>query len=191
MLGPLDLLGQVVAPYPLAHVFNSPAVWAAAAFAWGRWVRDGRAAPIGGVLLIAVAVEAYYLADVVWRDADPSNLTSPTAVVWLAAAVAAGSTFGVAGQWAAATTGTTAVLGRAALPAIFGGEAVHAMFRVLSEPAAGRPTDLGAFAGLLAAMALATLAGLIRGLVERTAAVVVAVAAVGALVLGIVAASVV
>ena len=150
VLGPLDLAGQVGAPYPWAHLFNSPAIWATAAFAWGRWAHDRWAGPIGGVVLLVVAVEAYYLADVVVRDADPSNLTSATAAVWLVAAVAAGGAFGTAGHWAAATTGPRAVLGRAALPAVLGGEAVYAVARVVTEPADGRPSDLGAFAVLLA-----------------------------------------
>ena len=37
-----------------------------------------------GVVLV-VAVQAYYLADVLVRGADRTNLTSPTAFVWLVA----------------------------------------------------------------------------------------------------------
>ena len=192
-LGPLDLLGQVVAPYPFANLFNSPAVWAAAAFAWGRFApgRGARVGQIGGVLVLVVAVEAYYVADVLVRDADPSNPTSPTAVVWLAAAVAAGTTFGLAGRWAVAASGARAVIGRAALPAVFGGEAVYSATRVLTEPADGRPSDLGDVAALLTALALATLVVLVRGLTRRAATQVTAMATAGALALGLVAAIVI
>ena len=190
-LGPLDLLGQVVAPYPWAHLFNSPAVRAAAAFFWGRWIRNGRTGPVGGMLLLVVAVEAYYLADVLVRGADPSNPISPTAVVWLMAAVAAGTTFGLAGNWAVDTTGARAVLGRAALPAVFGGEAVHTATRLATEPADGRPSDLGELAVLLTVIAVLALVALVRGLPGWTAATVTGLAAFAALVLGMVAATLV
>jgi hypothetical protein len=120
VLGPLDLWGQVNTSYPWAHLFNSPAVWAAAAFAYGRWIRELPAAAVGAVIVLVVGVEAYYLADVLIRDASRSNLTSSTAAVWLAAGVVAGLVFGTAGRCAAETSGWRAVLGRAALPAIFG-----------------------------------------------------------------------
>ena len=185
VLGPLDLWGQVNTPYPLAHLFNSPAVWAAAAFAYGRWVRQLPAAAVGAVIVLVVGVEAYYLADVLVRDASPANLTSPTAAVWLAAGVVAGLVFGLAGSWAAATSGWRAVLGRAALPAIFGAEAVHNLLRLANEPADGRPEDLGQFAALLAVLSVAALVATTRGADRRTtlqviAAAVVAAAAVGA-----------
>jgi hypothetical protein len=64
VLGPLDLWGQVNTSYPWAHLFNSPAVWTAAAFAYGRWVRELPAAAVGAVIVLVVGVEAYYLADV-------------------------------------------------------------------------------------------------------------------------------
>jgi hypothetical protein len=132
-----------------------------------------------------VGVEAYYLADVLVRDASHANLTSSTAAVWLAAGVAAGLVFGVAGSCAAETSGWRAVLGRAALPAIFGAEAVHSLLRLANEPADGRPEDLGQFAVLLAALSIATLVATTRGADRRTAvqvlvATAVASAAVGA-----------
>jgi hypothetical protein len=105
--------------------------------------------------------------------------------VWLVAGVVAGSVFGVAGSWAAETSGWRAVLGRAALPAIFGAEAVHNLIRVATEPADARPEDLGQFAVLLAALSIATLVATTRGADRRTAvqvlvATAVASAAVGA-----------
>jgi hypothetical protein len=184
LLGPLDLWGQVNTPYPWAHLFNSPAVWAAAAFAYGRWVRVLPAAAVGAVIVLVVGVEAYYLADVLVRDANRSNLTSPTAAVWLAAGVVAGLVFGIAGGWAAATSGWRAVLGRAALPAIFAAEAVHNLIRVATEPADGRPEDLGQFAVVLASLSIASLILTTRGADGRTVPQVIAAAAVAAVAVG-------
>lgn len=184
VLGPLDLWGQVNTAYPWAHLFNSPAVWAAAAFAYGRWVRQLPLAVVGAVIVLVVGVEAYYLADVLLRDASRSNLTSPTALVWLAAAVVAGVVFGVAGSWAAETSGWRAVLGRAALPAIFGAEAVHNLLRLANEPPDGRPEDLAQFAVWLALLSVAALVATTRGADRRTALQVIAAAAVAAAAVG-------
>lgn len=184
VLGPLDLWGQVNTPYPWAHLFNSPAVWAAAAFAYGRWVRELPAAAVGAVIVLVVGVEAYYLADVLVRDASRSNLTSTTAAVWLTAGVVAGLVFGVAGSWAAETSGWRAMLGRAALPAVFGAEAVHNLIRVVSEPADERPDDLGQFAVLLALLSITALIATTRGTDRRTAPQVIAAAALASAAVG-------
>ena len=184
VLGPLDLWGQVNTPYPWAHLFNSPAVWAASAFAYGRWVRELPAAAVGAAIVLVVGVEAYYLADVLVRDASPSNLTSSTAFVWLVAAVVAGSMFGVAGSWGAETSGWRAVLGRAALPAIFGAEAVHNVVRLANEPADGRPEDLGQFAVLLAVLGIAALVATTRGGGRRTAVQVIVATALASAAVG-------
>ncbi len=184
LLGPLDLWGQVNTPYPWAHLFNSPAVWAAAAFAYGRWVRKLPAAAVGAVIVLVVGVEAYYLADVLVRDASRSNLMSTTALVWLVAGVVAGVVFGVAGSWAPETSGWHAVLGRAALPAIFGAEAVHNLVRLANEPADGRPEDLGQFAVLLALLSVAALVATTRGTDRRTVVQVIVATAIAASVVG-------
>jgi len=177
VLGPLDLWGQVNTPYPWANVFNSPAVWAAAAFGYGRWVRDRPAAPIGAVIVLMVGVEAYYVTAVLVRDAGTATLTSPTALVWLVAAVGAGLVFGVAGSWAAERSGWRAVLGRSALPAVFFAEAVRQLVRFVSEPADGRPDDLGQFALVLAVLGIAALVVLVRNVDRPTAVQVVATTA--------------
>jgi hypothetical protein len=80
------------------------------------------------------------------------------------------------------------VLGRAAIPAVFGAEAVRNLVRLANEPADGRPEDLGQFALLLAALGMAGLAVLIRGADRRTALRVVAAAAVAAVAVGAVSA---
>lgn len=185
VLGPLDLWGQVGSPYPWAHLFNSPAVWAAAAFAYGCWARKPVAGAVGATILLVVAVEAYYLADVVVRGAETGNLTSSTAMVWLMAGVTAGVVFGTTGAWAARHSGWMAIVGRAALPAVFGAEAVHNLVRIVDEPADGRPDDLGQFAVILAVLAVATLVALVRGVERRVAAAVTGLALAGAIVAGL------
>ncbi|MEP4591356.1 DUF6518 family protein [Ilumatobacter sp.] len=184
VLGPLDLFGQVNAPYPWAHLFNSPAVWAAAAFSYGQWVRRPRAAAVGAVIVLVVGVEAYYLADVLVRDADPANLTSSVAAAWLAAGVVAGLVFGTSGSWTAETSGWRAVSGRSALPAVLGAEAVHNLLRLTNEPADGRPDDLGQFAVLLCALCIVALVATTRRIDRSTTLRVAATTAVAAAAIG-------
>jgi hypothetical protein len=184
LLGPLDLWGQISSPYPWANLFNSPAVWAVAAFGYGKWVRDRRAAPIGAAIVLLVGVEAYYLAAVLVRDASRASLISPTAMAWLVAAVAAGVVFGVAGTWAAERSGWRAVMGRAALPAVFLAEAVRQLTRLVDEPADGRPDDLGQLALLLVLVGIAALVALVRDVDRRTAAQVVTATAAAAAAVG-------
>lgn len=150
--GPLDLAGQVQAPYPFAHLFNSPAVWAAAAFAYGWWVRRRPLATVGAVVLMIVAVETYYLADVLVRGAATANLWSTTAMAWLVLGVGAGLVFGTAGSLARSGDGWIGALARGMLPAVFGAEAAHQASR-LSEPPDQRPTDLDQLVLLLLVVA--------------------------------------
>ncbi|MFN8022989.1 MAG: DUF6518 family protein [Acidimicrobiales bacterium] len=184
LLGPLDLWGQVASPYPWANLFNSPSVWAAAAFGYGRWLRRPPVASIGGVVVLVVGVESYYLADVLVRDASRSNLTSSTAMVWLLAGIVAGVVFGMAGSWASDTSSWRAVLGRSSLPAVFGAEAMRNAVRLVNEPAAARPDDLGTFAVLLAVCALVSLILLIRGADRRSARRVAALSVIAAVAVG-------
>lgn len=184
LLGPVDLWGQVHATYPWAHLFNSPSVWAAAAFAYGRWLWDRPVAPVGAAILLVVGVEAYYLADVLVRDASVANLTSSTAVVWMVAGVVAGLVFGLAGRWAAKLSGWQAVMGRAALPAVLGAEAVRSVVRLTTEPTDERPDDLGQFALMLGVLGISALVLLVRAVDRRTGAQVVATSALAALAVG-------
>jgi hypothetical protein len=152
--GALDLAGQVHTPYPFAHLFNSPAVWAAAAFVYGWWVRRRPLATVGAVVLMVVAVETYYLADVIVRGAATANLWSTTAMAWFVLGVGAGLVFGSAGSLAHGSGTWTGAFARGALPAVFGAEAIHQATR-LSEPADQRPADLDQLVLLL--LVLATL----------------------------------
>ncbi|MCM4080140.1 DUF6518 family protein [Paractinoplanes hotanensis] len=98
LLGVVDLLLQRSLPYPWANLANSSAVWALGAFGIGRWLRAGwwRSA-LAGIVLLVVAVEAYYLAAVVLLNDNAQILWSPTARMWLFLGVLAGALFGAAG----------------------------------------------------------------------------------------------
>ncbi len=125
LLGPLDLAGQIHSPYPYANLYNSPAVWAAAAFMFGRWATDLVPAVVGAVVVMVVAVETYYGADVLVRDANASNLWSTVAIVWLALGIGAGVSFGAAGALSIRTGTWTGAAASATLPAVFVSEAAH------------------------------------------------------------------
>ena len=158
MFGPLDLAGQVDAPYPFANLFNSPAVWAAAAFVVGMWAKAPKVALVSAVVMEVIAVEAYYAADVVLRGADRSSLTSTTALAWLVLGVAAGVIFGTAGAHAQGGVRSVRIVARALLPAVFISEAAHEFLRHDARRADQRADDLLAFGvllGLVAAVALA------------------------------------
>lgn len=125
LIGPLDLAGQVHSPYPYANLFNSPAVWAAAAFILGRWATDLVPAVVGAVVVMVVGVETYYAADVLVRGANTSNLWSTVAFVWLALGIGAGVCFGAAGALSTRIGTWTGAAASATLPAVFVSEAAH------------------------------------------------------------------
>jgi hypothetical protein len=125
LLGPLDLAGQVHSPYPYANLFNSPAVWAAAAFVFGRWTTDVVPAVVGAIVVMVVGVETYYATDVLVRGANTSNLWSTVALVWLVLGVGAGVSFGAAGALSARIRAWAGSAASATLPAVFVSEAAH------------------------------------------------------------------
>lgn len=150
LLGPLDLAGQVHTPYPFANLFNSPAVWATVAFFFGRWATNLIPGVIGGTVAMVVGVEMYYVADVVIRGSNTSNLWSQVALVWLV--LGAGLVFGAAGALSTRTGTWTGAAAAATLPAVFAAEAAHA---------ATRSSD-GGWIVLLAALAVTTTLWLLR-----------------------------
>lgn len=176
-LGALDLLLQVVLPYPLANLANSSAVWALAAFALALWARTSPAvAALGGVVLLVVAVEAYYLVAIAVDMADLYALTSPSTVLWMASGVIAGSVFAVAGSWVATDGGWRAALGLAAASAVLLAETGSRLL-----PGAGTSLDDLGTAGLHVAAAVAVLVAFAGrpGLVARAALLVLPLALVG------------
>lgn len=185
LFGPLDLAGQVHAPYPLANLFNSPAIWAAAAFGYGVWARTRARAVVGACVLEVVAVMAYYVADVAVRGSDSSILVSTTAVAWVVLGIGAGVVFGAAGAAVDDPSHTVRAVGTGLLPGVFLSEAAHQTIRHLTTDAGGRPDDLISTAAMMTVLAIAALVGLLRGrsAIERarTLGVTVALAAAGSI----------
>jgi hypothetical protein len=171
-LGAVDLAGQLLLPYPWANLANSPAVWAAAAFAVGAWLRAGRArAMVAGIVLLLVAVESYYLAATLVLGDDLANLWSPATLLWLVAGVLAGLVFGPAGAAWRAGRWWPATVAVALLGAVFVAEGAHA-FRAVNRPTGA----------ILAVLGLALVLLLARSTRQRLVglAVLVPLAALGA-----------
>jgi hypothetical protein len=98
LFGVVDLIGQLELPAPWFEIANSMAVWAVAAFLFGRAVRTGiGTAAVSGALMLTVAVETYYLAAALALDDSIDNLTSRSTVIWMVLGVLAGAAFGAAG----------------------------------------------------------------------------------------------
>jgi hypothetical protein len=150
LVGSLDLAAQVHGPAATLHLFNSPAVWAAFAFAIGVWAsRPSLAMPLSVVATVA-AVNSYYLADVVFRGADISRLTSTANLLWSALAVGAGVLFGGAGSALHSPSPWRRTTARALLPSALAAEATHIL--VIASHASSR-TDLRAAGIVLACSA--------------------------------------
>ena len=129
-LGVLDLAWNVSRPSAWSAAANSCAVWAASAYALGALLaaRLRIGAVLGaatGVLMLVVAVEAYYLAGIHWLGDDRSVLTSAPTQTWLQLAVLVGSTLGAAGVWAVRGSWVTASFATAACAAMFLGDALQ------------------------------------------------------------------
>lgn len=180
-LGTVDLIAQRELPYPWANLANSSAVWAVGAFAVGAWVRAGRWQPaVAGVVLLVVAVEAYYLAAALIQNDDLANLWAPTSLAWMAFGVLAGTVFGTFGSWSRSSTQWRAVTGIAALGAVCFAEAGMLMRGLPSVEAHYRADGL-ATAVITAAIGLVLIALLGRSWKQRALALALAVplAAVG------------
>lgn len=166
VFGPLVLAGQVHTPYPFANLFNSPAIWAAVAFVFGLWAIGTYRSIVGAVVAMVIAVESYYLADIVVRGANTSNLTSPTAILWILLGIGAGVIFGAAGATVDYHRTTLRIVAKALLPSVFASEAVHQVIEhFTNDPGAGRDDSLQ-FAGLLALFAVGS-AALILSIDQR------------------------
>jgi Family of unknown function (DUF6518) len=185
LFGPIVLAGQVHTPYPLANLFNSPAVWAAAAFGFGMWARSKIRAVLGAIVMEVVAVMAYYLASVLVGSSGASIMVSATALAWCALGIGAGVIFGTAGAAVDDPSKMLRAVGTALLPAVFFAEASNQVVRYVTTDPAGRPDDLISTSIMLTALAAAALIWLLRGRasVERayTLGLTVAVASVGSI----------
>jgi len=126
VLGVVDLWWSTQHPSAWSSVANSCAGWAACAFALGAVLRlDALRAAVAAVVMLAVAVEAYYLAEVVWWGSDRWILTSPVAMEWLVLAGVAGALYGPAGAWAAGRPPARAAVGLAIGMALLLGDALQ------------------------------------------------------------------
>ena len=124
VLGVVDLWWSTHHPSAWSSVANSCAGWAACAFALGAALRvDALRAAVAAVVMLAVAVEAYYAAEVVLQLSDRAILTSPVAMEWLVLAGVAGAVFGPAGAWAAGRSPVLAAAGLAVGVALLLGDA--------------------------------------------------------------------
>jgi len=124
VLGVVDLWWSTHHPSAWSSVANSCAGWAACAFALGAALRvDALRAAVAAVVMLAVAVEAYYAAEVVLQLSDRTILTSPVAMEWLVLAGVAGAVFGPAGAWAAGRSPVLAAAGLAVGVALLLGDA--------------------------------------------------------------------
>ncbi len=155
LLGVGDLWWNLHSPGPAATVANSCAAWAIAPFLLGAFLtlvlRTGAAvAAAAGVLMLGVAVEAYYVAGVVWLGDDPSIVTSPVAHYWLVLAVV-GSALGAAGSWAAGRPAGLAILGTAAGASLLLGDALQ----LWQTSYAGADLDEARILAILGALVLA------------------------------------
>jgi len=123
-LGVIDLWWNLRAPSAWATVANSAAWWATVPFLFALAVRTGPVrSAIAGVVVLAVAVEAYYAAAVHWHVGSVEVLTSSRAQYWLWLSVVTGIVFGVAGSMAARRSWPVAAFGYAAGAALCLGDA--------------------------------------------------------------------
>jgi hypothetical protein len=124
VLGVVDVWWSTYHPSAWSSVANSCAGWAACAFVLGAALRvDALRAAVAAVVMLAVAVEAYYAAEVALQLSDRTILTSPVAMEWLVLAGVAGAVFGPAGAWASGRSPVLAASGLAVGVALLLGDA--------------------------------------------------------------------
>ncbi|MEV4704580.1 DUF6518 family protein [Actinoplanes sp. NPDC049316] len=100
-LGIVDFAAQKLLPYPWANLANSSAVWAVLAFAMAYALRGSvLRSVVGAIVMLVVAVPAYYLTATAVQDDALSNVWATTALLWMFFGVLAGAVFGVAAAWA-------------------------------------------------------------------------------------------
>ncbi|MFI5934169.1 DUF6518 family protein [Actinoplanes sp. NPDC051494] len=98
LLGVLDFVWIKYLPFPLAGLGNSIAVWAVAAFLFtlgNRWSMP--LAVCGAIVMLVVAVPAYYAAAALIQRDDWANLWAVPSLLWMGLGVVAGAFFGAGG----------------------------------------------------------------------------------------------
>lgn len=123
VLGVGDLVWMTHVPFPLGEVANSSAVWAVSAFVLAAVLRlDPVRGALAGVVMLLVAVEAYYGAAIALDQASMATLTSSNTQMWLFFALVSGPAFGVAGAWAVGSSWLRSVIGWALAAGVLVGE---------------------------------------------------------------------
>jgi len=126
LLGVGDLVWMLHVDAAWAEIANSSAVWAAGAFVLGAVLRtDPVRAAICGVVMMTVAVEAYYAYAASVDLANLSTLWSANSRMWLVFGVVAGVVFGSAGAWTSGTVRWQQVVGAATGAGVLLGEGLH------------------------------------------------------------------
>jgi hypothetical protein len=172
-VGDLEVMTHVA--YPWANLANSSAVWAIGAFVLGALLRtDPVRSAIAGVVMMVVAVEAYYgyaaLADL----SASSTMWSEHAVTWMVFGVFAGVIFGVAGAWTNSDQWWQRVAGTAAGAGVLIGEGLHT-FSHIDATYGSFHTDLGQSAAAMMALGVVVLLAAARRPVVLVAAAVATV----------------
>lgn len=125
-LGIGDLIVMTDVSYPWADLANSSAVWAIGAFGLGAVMRtDPARSAVAGIVMMVVAVEAYYGYAAFLGLGGVATVWSEHARMWMVFGVLAGVVFGVAGSWTSGQIWWQRVVGAAAGAGVLLGEAVH------------------------------------------------------------------
>ena len=163
-LGVGDLAVMTHLAYPWANLANSSAVWAIGAFLLGAVMRtDPVRAAVAGVVMMVVAVEAYYGYAALLNLDGVATIWSAHARMWMIAGVVAGVVFGVVGSWTSGYVWWQRVVGSAAGAGVLIGEALL----IWSHADLGYGTyhvQLAQTAGFLALLGFAVLIGTSRRL---------------------------
>ena len=123
VLGVGDLVWMTHVDHPWAELANSSAVWAVAAFVLAAVLRLGVVqGAVAGVVMLLVAVEAFYGAAVLIDNASTATFTSPNTQMWLFMGLISGAAFGVAGSWAVGSSWLRGVVGWALAAGVLVGE---------------------------------------------------------------------
>lgn len=163
-LGVGDLVVMTHVSYPWANLANSSAVWAIGAFLLGAVLRtDPVRSAVAGVVMLVVAVEAYYGYAAFLGLDGVATVWSAHARMWMVFGVIAGVVFGVAGSWTSGNVWWQRVVGCAAGAGVLIGEAVLS-WRNVDLVYGTFHVQLAETAGFMALLGIAVLIGTSRRL---------------------------
>ncbi|MCW2855728.1 MAG: hypothetical protein JWR52_1343 [Marmoricola sp.] len=176
-LGVGDLVVMTHVAYPWANLANSSAVWAIGAFLLGAVMRtDPLRSAVAGVVMMVVAVEAYYGYAAFLNLAGVATVWSAHARMWMVAGVLAGIVFGIAGSWTSGYVWWQRVVGSAAGAGVLIGEALL-IWRHVDQAYGTFHVQIAQTAGFMTVLGIAVLIGTSRRLSVLVPAAVTAVPA--------------